>query len=262
MKHRCFNRNETYPETFCFPDETTYFISEAGMFQNNKRKMGQIMQMTPIKGEPLLTQEEVDAVRERTRREFTRKQQILQIEKEEKARILAEGLHEAELRAKAREEALRAKQKEDDERVSDSNFVKVYPAGWQRLRELIPANKSAAIVYTFLAENIDETAGAVTVSQELLCDTLGLSRTTIWRAITYLCEIGAIVKIPVSGSVNAYALNADEVWKSIKVRKSYAAYTTKTLAKKDGTVNRKMRVMYKEQTGKNPPDDMNDLIED
>ena len=210
-----------------------------------------------------ITSDEEAEIRRIARLDYNRKKLIEDIRKDEKARILREQLDEAELRARIREEELLARQLAEEERTSDRNFVKVYPAGWSRIRDLIPKNKSAAIIYTFLAENIDDNAGAVTVSQELMSDVLGLSRTTIWRALNYLIDLGAIVKIPVAGSVNAYALNADEVWKSKVARKKYAAYTTKTLAKNDGTVTRKMKMMYREQTGKELPEtDDDDLIED
>lgn len=210
-----------------------------------------------------ITADEEAEIRRQTRVEYNRKKMIEDIRKDERSRLLSEQMNEAELRARLREDELKARQHEEDERTADRNFVKVYPAGWSRIRDLIPKNKSAAIIYTFLAENIDDNAGAVTVSQELMSDVLGLSRTTIWRALNYLIDLGAVVKIPVAGSVNAYALNAEEVWKSKLARKRYAAYTTKTLAKTDGTVTRKMKIMYREQTGKEPPaSEADDLIED
>ena len=58
-----------------------------------------------------------------------------------------------------------------------------------------------------LAEHIDPSCGAVVVSQDVLAEMVGVSERTIRRATAYLEEVLALVRIRVSGSVYAYALD-------------------------------------------------------
>jgi hypothetical protein len=57
----------------------------------------------------------------------------------------------------------------------------------------------------------------------------------------------ALVKIPVTGRVCAYALNPHEVWKGYDNAKPYAAFITKTLLNKDGEIQRRIMAMFKRQ---------------
>ena len=61
---------------------------------------------------------------------------------------------------------------------------------------------------------MDADGGALVVDQETLCEALGVSRTTLWRAITFLEERNALLRVNVGGSVSAYALDPTEIWKS------------------------------------------------
>ena len=47
--------------------------------------------------------------------------------------------------------------------------------------------------------------------QETICEAIGVSRTTLWRAISFLEERNALLRIVVGGSVSAYALDPTEV---------------------------------------------------
>lgn len=146
-----------------------------------------------------------------------------------------------EEREKAQQEYKKSRQNE--------GFTQVYERGWMRLRLLIAQNKSAAILYSYLAQHMDASCGAVVASQELLGEETGLSRTTLWRASKYLEEVGALVRFTVGGSVYAYALNETEVWKSWDSAKETAAFRTKTLARKSdqpGRVQRRIQVMLKD----------------
>lgn len=146
-----------------------------------------------------------------------------------------------EEREKAQQEYKKSRQNE--------GFTQVYERGWMRLRLLIAQNKSAAILYSYLAQHMDASCGAVVASQELLGEETGLSRTTLWRASKHLEEVGALVRFTVGGSVYAYALNETEVWKSWDSAKETAAFRTKTLARKSdqpGKVQRRIQVMLKE----------------
>ena len=66
---------------------------------------------------------------------------------------------------------------------------------------------AAAIgLYSFFAEHIDPTCGAVVCDQQFLANQMGVSTRTIRRWLDYLEEKGALVRIPVAGKVCAYAL--------------------------------------------------------
>lgn len=132
----------------------------------------------------------------------------------------------------------------------NEGFTQVYESGWVRLRNLISQNRSAAILYSYLAQHIDASCGAIVASQELLCEETGLSRTTLWRSSKHLEDVGALVRFTVGGSVYAYALNEAEVWKSWDSAKETAAFRTKTLARKSdqpGRVQRRIQVMLKDK---------------
>ena len=129
--------------------------------------------------------------------------------------------------------------------------MQVYPQGWQRIRSLMSENPTAAKVYAVLAEHIDPSCGAVVVSQ------------TFWRKWSacprgpsggrqHTEEVLALVRIRVSGSVYAYALDPKEVWRAWDCQKEQAAFLTRTLVKKNGQnalVKRRLQMMLREQTG-------------
>ena len=50
----------------------------------------------------------------------------------------------------------------------NSNFTQTYPKGWQRIRELVRDKQGAAAIglYSFFAEHIDPTCGAVVCDQQ------------------------------------------------------------------------------------------------
>lgn len=146
---------------------------------------------------------------------------------------------------KANDEADEAKVEE--KRRGDSDFIKVYPRGWETLRRLIDNYPPAAKVYAFLAQHIDAGAGAVVASQALMSENLEMSERTIRRIIKYLEDNDALIKIRLQGNLYAYALNPEQVWKSWKDHKDYAAFNTRTLARnKDNTeVKRRLNVMLK-----------------
>lgn len=136
---------------------------------------------------------------------------------------------------------------EEEKRRGDSDFIKVYPRGWDKLQELIEEYPQAAKMYAFLAKHIDAGVGAVVASQTLLAERLNVSERTVRRLGIYLEEHHALVRIKIQGNLCAYALNPEEVWKSWKDHKDYAAFNTRTLARnKDNTdVNRRLNVMLK-----------------
>ncbi|ELZ4534213.1 helix-turn-helix domain-containing protein [Salmonella enterica] len=103
---------------------------------------------------------------------------------------------------------------------------------------------SALKLYSFLAEHIDPSCGAVVADQQFLADKMDVSRTTIIRWLNYLESKNALVRIPVAGKVCAYALDPHEVWKGYNTTKDYAAFRTKTLVNTDGDIKRRIMAMF------------------
>ena len=77
----------------------------------------------------------------------------------------------------------------------NNDFVQIYPKGWARMRALLRRRKSQAplLLYTFIAENIDPDGGVLVADQETICEAIGVSRTTLWRAISFLEERNALL---------------------------------------------------------------------
>ena len=133
-----------------------------------------------------------------------------------------------------------------EEAKKNSRFTQVSPKGWERVRELLKDSQgiSALKLYSFLAEHIDPTCGAVVADQQFLAEKLGVSRSTIIRWLNYLESKNALVRIPVAGKVCAYALDPHEVWKGYNTTKIHAAFVTKTLVNKDGDIQRRIMAMF------------------
>lgn len=131
------------------------------------------------------------------------------------------------------------------------DFTQVYPKGWLRIRYLLKENPPLARLYVFLAQHIDSTCGAVVASIQVMADELQVSTRTIKRHLKELEQHGALVRIRLAGSVYAYALDPEEVWKSWEAGKDMAAFRTKTLVKKSDRANalvrRRLMVMLGEQ---------------
>ena len=143
---------------------------------------------------------------------------------------------------------------EEERRRQNKDFVQVYNKGWARIRALMKETKSQAplLLYTFIAEHMDADGGVVVADQETICEAIGVSRTTLWRAITFLEERNALLRITVGGSVSAYALDPSEVWRSWDSAKERAVFRTKTVvrtAAQSDQVKRRMTLMMKERAG-------------
>lgn len=140
------------------------------------------------------------------------------------------------------------KEAEKAKRRQNKDFVQVYAKGFKRIRWLLKENPRAAELYLFLAEHIDQSAGTVVASQQLLADELKVSRRTIIRLVSWMEENSVFTKIDIGGgSLCGYCLNPDEVWRSFDGAKEYAAFRTKTLARKsdNGDIKRRLKVMMK-----------------
>jgi hypothetical protein len=145
-------------------------------------------------------------------------------------------------------------------RRQNKSFVQIYPKGFKRLRSLMKDYPLAAQIYAFLAEHIDGDMGAVVASQQLLAEELGVHERSIRRATAWLDEKNIVVRVKVGGAaVYAYCLDPDEVWKSFDEAKDYAAFRTKTLARKadNNDIRRRLKVMLKGNDDAEIPDDPN-----
>ncbi|HAI8449508.1 TPA: helix-turn-helix domain-containing protein [Escherichia coli] len=146
-------------------------------------------------------------------------------------------------KADIREQA-KKRDREHLEAQKNQNFTQVYPLGWKRLMELAKGNTAAFGFYTYLAQHIDGSCGAVLADQEFFANEFGVTSRTIRNWVKYLEDMEALVKIPVTGRVCAYALNPHEVWKGYDNTKPYAAFITKTLVNKDGDIQRRIMAMF------------------
>lgn len=134
------------------------------------------------------------------------------------------------------EQAIRADQKEKAEekkqkaRRENRDFTQVYPAGWQRIRELLKKDPNAANLYAFFAEQMGPD-GTLCASRATIAEALGIGERTVSRHVKALEKLEAIVVLKV-GTANVYCLNPAEVWKSFDNAKPYAAFKTRTLVGK------------------------------
>ena len=150
------------------------------------------------------------------------------------------------------------KQEESEKAKKNKNFVQIYANGFARMKLLLEAKQPTALrLYLFLAEHMEPGTGAIVASQKLLAEELEVSVRTIKTVSKYLEDIGAIIRIQLGpGTVYAYCLDPNEVWKSWNTSKKYAAFNTKTLArnKDNGDIKRRLMVMLK---GEKPSDSEN-----
>jgi len=156
--------------------------------------------------------------------------------------IATEADRKARLRDIESQELEEAKEREEARK--NKGFTQVYSRGWKRVRELAKQNASAAGLYAFFAEHIDPTCGAVICDQNFLAEQFDVTTRTIRRWLDFLEQEKAVVRIPVSGRVCAYALDPHEVWKGYNNSKEYAAFVTKTLVNKDGDIKRRIMSMF------------------
>ena len=143
------------------------------------------------------------------------------------------------------DENVRKATREHEEAKKNSRFTQVSPKGWERVRELLTDKQGVAALrlYSFLAEHIDPSCGAVVADQQFLADKMGVNRSTI-KVAKLLRVKNALVRIPVAGKVCAYALDPHEVWKGYNTSKDYSAFVTKTLVNNDGDIKRRIMSMF------------------
>lgn len=156
----------------------------------------------------------------------------------------------------------KAERREEEERQKarkNRDFVQVYPLGWDKLREVIKQNAKAAALYTFLAEHIDGSCGAVICTQDFLATRMDCSVRTVQRCIAFLEKENMITSITLAGNVKAYALNPSLVWRGYATGKDHAAFNAKTLVEKDDEIQKRLKIMMKgKQLSLELDDNLND----
>ena len=148
-----------------------------------------------------------------------------------------------ELHGKKRQEQLdenvRKATREHEEAKRTPGSPRYHLKAGNVLELLTDKQRVAALrLYSFLAEHIDPSCGAVVADQQFLADKMGVNRSTIIRWLNYLESKNALVRIPVAGKVCAYALDPHEVWKGYNTSKDYSAFVTKTLVNNDGDIKK------------------------
>lgn len=128
--------------------------------------------------------------------------------------------------ARARElESIERREEEERERARrNADFVQFTRRGMAEYRGLIDRSPVAAKLLVLMAERMDY-QNALVCSSAVLEELTGLSRTTIYRAITLLREERWINVIKV-GSANAYMVNSGVFWTSYGNRKHTAFNAT------------------------------------
>lgn len=172
------------------------------------------------------------------------------ISRKEKEEYMQNHIESAERKARLKDldhQEVVALAKQEEAR-KNRDFTQVYPRGWNRIIDLAKGNSSAAALYAWFAQHIDPGCGAVICDQQFLADQFKVTTRTIRNWLTYLENHEAIIRIPVSGRVHAYALDPAEVWKGYNTGKDYAAFTTKTLINKDEAIQRRIQLMIKSKT--------------
>ena len=141
-------------------------------------------------------------------------------------------------------------QQEHQDRKKNKNFIQMYDKGFDRVIAIIEEYPLAAKLYMFLAKHIEPGTGALVASQQSLAEELNVSVRSIQRATKWLDENNIVLRIKLgAGSIYAYCLDPDEVWKSWNTNKKSAAFNTKTLARKkdNGRIKRRLQVLLKQK---------------
>jgi hypothetical protein len=133
----------------------------------------------------------------------------------------------------------------------NQGFVQVTTeAGVDRIRQILNdyPSKLALNLYLFFMEHLDGTFDGVVASQDLLAEEMGVTTRTIYTVTKWLEQKGAILRLKISGTVYAYCLNPDEVSKSWRSAKKYAAFNTKTLisVSENPGITRRVQIMLKD----------------
>lgn len=131
-------------------------------------------------------------------------------------------------------------------------FTKVYPRGWERVRELnaLPNGRIAVQLFTWLVEHCDE-RNALVVSVETLSEVLEVHRSTVMRGISVLVARQAVAVVKI-GSANCYVLNPAETWRSAEEHKVFCSFGAKAIVGFRDNPGLKAKVAHYRSQGRLP----------
>lgn len=90
-------------------------------------------------------------------------------------------------------------------------FFQFRKHNFKLIRTLNEKSPTAANLFFFLIENMNETTNSLVVSQDALSEVLEVTRKSVYNAIKHLVE-GKYIQVLKSGVNNVYCINADIVW--------------------------------------------------
>lgn len=109
------------------------------------------------------------------------------------------------------------------------DFVQVSRSYLKQMRNLAKKNPLAHEILYYLVEHMGRTTNAVVVSYQTLCETTGVSRPTIGRAIRLLKNDNWIDAVKI-GNATAYCVNARVFWQATRNQKKYAIFKATVIA--------------------------------
>lgn len=123
-------------------------------------------------------------------------------------------------------------------------FKKIMGKGWETIRDLSDS-PIALKVWSFIAEHADY-YNSLVCTADIMAEELGCHERSIRRATRYLESKGYLVVIRL-GSCNAFVIDAEAVWANIDENKRFCAFNSKTLARVDATLKKRLTLMIKGQ---------------
>ncbi len=104
-------------------------------------------------------------------------------------------------------------------------FFQFRKHSFKLIRKLNENSPTAANLFLFLIENMNEFSNSLVVSQESLCEVLEVSRKSVYNATKHLIE-GKYIEVLKSGVNNVYCVNADIVWTRRAAQLYHARFNT------------------------------------
>lgn len=122
------------------------------------------------------------------------------------------------------------KERTQEERKKNHNFIQVYRDNMAELRWLMSNHTFASSLFFFILEHMDN-RNALACSYSVFEDYFGKSRSTVYRAIKLLEENGFLTVLKM-GTSNVYVVNEDLAWSDSNDKKKFAKYDGKILVSK------------------------------
>lgn len=107
------------------------------------------------------------------------------------------------------------------------NFVQLNRDFMMDISKLGSDNPNALVLFMFISQHMDGN-NALCISMKALEEALGLSRSTLSRAVKYLREKGWLCILK-TGTSNIYVINPDIEWTSWANQKKYCKFTTNVI---------------------------------